>query len=272
MTAIVMLGVGMAAMGGAFFAPITIVHPAMGAEIITVAFVVVVIGGPRQFLGRGDRGAAGRRGARHHHSFRPRRRRSIDLRPDVPGAAGAAARAARRAHREIRMKSASPSENTGRCCSRASRWSRCRSPCGCSASRSNTGTMVVTLAIATMGLNLCVGYTGLVSFGHGTWFGIGAYAAGLIQLHWFGGEIWLPLLLSMVLVADPVRGRRHRHPAPPRRLLLAADAGAGRAHLHHRVPLERSDRRRRWPRRPEARQHRAASASTMRWPITSSSR
>jgi branched-chain amino acid transport system ATP-binding protein len=65
----------------------------------------------------------------------------------------------------------------------------------------NTGTMVVALAIATMGLNLCVGYTGLVSFGHGTWFGIGAYAAGLIQLHWFGGEIWLPLLLSMVVVA-----------------------------------------------------------------------
>jgi len=65
----------------------------------------------------------------------------------------------------------------------------------------NTGTMVVILAIAAMGLNLCVGYTGLVSFGHATWFGIGAYAAGLIQLHWFGGEIWLPLLLSMVFVA-----------------------------------------------------------------------
>jgi branched-chain amino acid transport system ATP-binding protein len=65
----------------------------------------------------------------------------------------------------------------------------------------NSGTMVVVLAIATMGLNLCVGYTGLVSFGHGTWFGIGAYAAGLIQLHWFGGEIWLPLLLSMAVVA-----------------------------------------------------------------------
>src|ERR1700716_2520314 len=65
----------------------------------------------------------------------------------------------------------------------------------------NTGTMVVVLAIAAMGLNLCVGYTGLVSFGHGTWFGIGAYAAGLIQLHWFGGEIWVPLLLSMAIVA-----------------------------------------------------------------------
>jgi branched-chain amino acid transport system ATP-binding protein len=65
----------------------------------------------------------------------------------------------------------------------------------------NTGTVVVILAISTMALNLCVGYTGLVSFGHSTWFGIGAYAAGLIQLHWFGDEIWLPLLLSMAVVA-----------------------------------------------------------------------
>ena len=65
----------------------------------------------------------------------------------------------------------------------------------------NTGTTVVIFAIATVGLNLCVGTTGLVSFGHSIWFGIGAYAAGLIQLHWFGGEIWLPLLLSVIVVA-----------------------------------------------------------------------
>jgi branched-chain amino acid transport system permease protein len=50
MTAVVMLGVG-TALSGAFFAPITIVHPAMGAEIITVAFVVVVIGGLGSFWG-----------------------------------------------------------------------------------------------------------------------------------------------------------------------------------------------------------------------------
>jgi branched-chain amino acid transport system ATP-binding protein len=42
----------------------------------------------------------------------------------------------------------------------------------------NTGTLVVALAIAAMGLNLCVGYTGLVSFGHATWFGIGGYTPG----------------------------------------------------------------------------------------------
>lgn len=51
MATVVALGVGMAALGGALFAPIAIVHPAMGAEIITVAFVVVVIGGLGSFWG-----------------------------------------------------------------------------------------------------------------------------------------------------------------------------------------------------------------------------
>jgi len=51
MTAIVVLGVGMAALGGVLFGPITVVHPAMGTEIMTVAFVVVVIGGLGSFWG-----------------------------------------------------------------------------------------------------------------------------------------------------------------------------------------------------------------------------
>jgi ABC-type branched-subunit amino acid transport system ATPase component/ABC-type branched-subunit amino acid transport system permease subunit len=65
----------------------------------------------------------------------------------------------------------------------------------------NTGIAAVVLAIAALGLNLCIGYTGLVSFGHSAWFGIGAYAAGLIQLNLFPGQIWLPLLLSMPVTA-----------------------------------------------------------------------
>jgi ABC-type branched-subunit amino acid transport system ATPase component/ABC-type branched-subunit amino acid transport system permease subunit len=65
----------------------------------------------------------------------------------------------------------------------------------------NTASLVVILAIAAMGLNLCVGTTGLVSFGHGTWFGVGAYAAGLIQLHVFHGQMALPIVLSMAVVA-----------------------------------------------------------------------
>jgi len=65
----------------------------------------------------------------------------------------------------------------------------------------STATQVVALSIAALGLNLLVGYTGLTSFGHSAWFGIGAYAAALAQKHWLGGQIVLPLLLSMAFVA-----------------------------------------------------------------------
>lgn len=51
MTTIVVLGVGLAALAGVLFAPISGVHPAMGAEIMTAAFVVVVIGGLGSFWG-----------------------------------------------------------------------------------------------------------------------------------------------------------------------------------------------------------------------------
>jgi branched-chain amino acid transport system permease protein len=51
MTAIAALGVGLAGLAGALLAPISGVHPAMGAEILTAAFVVVVIGGLGSFWG-----------------------------------------------------------------------------------------------------------------------------------------------------------------------------------------------------------------------------
>jgi branched-chain amino acid transport system ATP-binding protein len=60
---------------------------------------------------------------------------------------------------------------------------------------------VVVFAVACMGLNVLVGYTGLVSFGHGAWFGLGAYAAALSQRHWFPGAIILPFLFAIVFVA-----------------------------------------------------------------------
>jgi branched-chain amino acid transport system permease protein len=51
MTAIVALGIGLAGLAGVLLAPISGVHPAMGAEILTAAFVVVVIGGLGSFWG-----------------------------------------------------------------------------------------------------------------------------------------------------------------------------------------------------------------------------
>ena len=51
MTAIAALGVGLAGLAGVLLAPISGVHPAMGAEILTASFVVVVIGGLGSFWG-----------------------------------------------------------------------------------------------------------------------------------------------------------------------------------------------------------------------------
>ena len=60
---------------------------------------------------------------------------------------------------------------------------------------------VVVFAIACMGLNILVGYTGLVSFGHGAWFGLGAYAAALSQRYWLPGDFILPALFAILFVA-----------------------------------------------------------------------
>ncbi|MBU6271399.1 MAG: branched-chain amino acid ABC transporter permease [Betaproteobacteria bacterium] len=51
MTGIVVIGVALAALAGVLFSPIAGVHPAMGSEIMTAAFVVVVIGGLGSFWG-----------------------------------------------------------------------------------------------------------------------------------------------------------------------------------------------------------------------------
>jgi len=63
-----------------------------------------------------------------------------------------------------------------------------------------SATEVVIFAIACMALNILVGHTGLVSFGHGAWFGLAAYAAGLAQRHLFPGDFGLPVAIGLVSI------------------------------------------------------------------------
>ena len=82
-------------------------------------------------------------------------------------------------------------------------------------------TRMAVLALAAAGLNLALGFGGLVSFGHAAFFGIGGYAAGILAAHAFNAEplltwpfamgssdqrpvIWLVAALACGLVALPI--------------------------------------------------------------------
>ena len=60
---------------------------------------------------------------------------------------------------------------------------------------------VVIFAIACMALNILVGHTGLVSFGHGAWFGLAAYAAALLQRNWMHDQFFGPVIVGVLVVA-----------------------------------------------------------------------
>src|ERR1700680_2266079 len=60
---------------------------------------------------------------------------------------------------------------------------------------------VVIYAMACMALNILVGHTGLVSFGHGAWFGLAAYAAALIQRNWMHDSFFGPAIAGVLIVA-----------------------------------------------------------------------
>jgi branched-chain amino acid transport system permease protein len=57
-------------------------------------------------------------------------------------------------------------------------------------------TRIVILALAAVGLNLILGYGGLVSFGHSMYIGIGAYAVGILSFYGIGNG-WIQLAVAL---------------------------------------------------------------------------
>ena len=61
-----------------------------------------------------------------------------------------------------------------------------------------SATDVVIFAAACMALNILVGHTGLVSFGHAAFYGIGAYTLGLMTPKYEAASFWLTLPAAML--------------------------------------------------------------------------
>ncbi|MFY9696010.1 MAG: branched-chain amino acid ABC transporter permease [Xanthobacteraceae bacterium] len=59
---------------------------------------------------------------------------------------------------------------------------------------------ILIFAVFAMSLDLLIGYAGMASLGHAAYFGVGAYAVGLlaIKLHW---SVWSALPAALIVVA-----------------------------------------------------------------------
>ena len=61
---------------------------------------------------------------------------------------------------------------------------------------------IVILALFAVSLDLLVGYTGLISFGHAAWFGVGAYAFALLSTHYqVTDSFWITLPVALIAAA-----------------------------------------------------------------------
>lgn len=58
-------------------------------------------------------------------------------------------------------------------------------------------TEILIWGIFGLGFNLLLGYTGVLSFGHAAYFGLGAYSAGLALRYW-KASLWTSLLIAVV--------------------------------------------------------------------------
>jgi len=60
---------------------------------------------------------------------------------------------------------------------------------------------IMILAIFAMSLDLLVGFTGLISLGHATFFGLGAYTLMLMSPEYAAASLWLSLAVALVVAA-----------------------------------------------------------------------
>jgi branched-chain amino acid transport system permease protein len=62
-------------------------------------------------------------------------------------------------------------------------------------------TSILVLSIFTMSLDLLLGYTGLPSFGHAAFLGLGAYGAAILSVRLGVSNLWLAMLLAVGLTS-----------------------------------------------------------------------
>ena len=59
-------------------------------------------------------------------------------------------------------------------------------------------TQIIIWGLFALGFNICLGYTGMLSFGHAAYFGVGAYTTGVVLIRLWA-NIWFGLFAALVM-------------------------------------------------------------------------
>ena len=59
-------------------------------------------------------------------------------------------------------------------------------------------TQIIIWGLFALGFNVCLGYTGMLSFGHAAYFGVGAYTTGIVLIRLWE-NIWFALFAGLVM-------------------------------------------------------------------------
>jgi branched-chain amino acid transport system permease protein len=61
-------------------------------------------------------------------------------------------------------------------------------------------TQIIIWGLFALGYNVCLGYTGMLSFGHAAYFGVGSYTTGIILIR-FWPNIWFGIFCGLIMGA-----------------------------------------------------------------------
>ena len=243
-TAVFAIGAGMAAASGVLFGPLVGVNHAMGLDWVLKAFIVVVVGGMGNLGGsiaglhlhqpaRGLRGDLRQPGPGHHRLLR-----RADPHPAVP------------AHRPVRADAQMTKRPQHRPTGSPSAiviallivaplvlpefWRRFL-------------TEILIWGLLAMSSDILIGYTGMVSFGHSAFFGLGMYGAAAALLMVKPPNLWLAILYGLAGSAAIAAVRRLLLHPPARHLFRHHHADLLADLLRHHLHLDRGDGRRERP-------------------------
>ena len=182
------LGSGLAGLGGALAIEIVGLDPSFGFHYLVYVLIVVAVGGLGSIAGSFVGAALARHRRRRRQVFRAGDR----LLPDLPAAGGDPLRASARPVRKAvtsNMIGARAHSEPHSWLRRQSRWSifeiafwlAALLPFFLFPTYLTLASQIAIAALFAISVDLVLGYAGIVTLGHAMFFGLGAYAAGLIS-------------------------------------------------------------------------------------------